>query len=250
MASNGVNLSGMAMKVGGARSEPLAANSRRIAAPGAPASAAAAQRVDSATFLGISRAEMTPAVQAAIRTLLSEMDELKAEVNRLKTRLDEAEGLADRDTLTPLLNRRAFLRELGRARTFAQRHGFALSLVYFDLDGFKDLNDRLGHAAGDAALQIVAERLAANVRESDVVGRMGGDEFAVVLMPADQAAAEGRAATLAQAIEQDLGVPGDGGARLRVSYGVREIDGDQDPEAVIAQADAAMFNAKRRRRAG
>ena len=238
------------MKVGGVRSEPLAADRRPVVAPGPAAPTAAPQRTDSATFLGISRAEMTPAVQAAIRALLGEMDELKAEVSRLKARLDEAEGLADRDPLTPLLNRRAFLRELGRARGFARRHGFPLSLVYFDLDGFKDLNDRLGHAAGDAALRTVAERLAANVRESDIVGRMGGDEFAAVLMSADQAAAEGRAAMLAQAIEQDLGLAGDSSARLRVSYGVREIGGDQDAEAAIAQADAAMFNAKRSRRAG
>ena len=238
------------MKVGGARSEPIAANRRRVAAPAGSAAAASVRRVDSASFMGISRAEMTPAVQAAIEALLGEMDELKAEVGRLKARLDDAEDLADRDTLTPLLNRRAFVRELGRARTFAQRHGFPLSLVYFDLDGFKALNDRLGHAAGDAALQVVAERLISNLRESDIVGRMGGDEFAVVLMPADRPAAEGRAAALAGAIEQDLGVPGDGRARLRVSYGVREIDPDADSEALIAQADAAMFDAKRQRKAG
>lgn len=238
------------MKIGGVRSEPVTANRRGLAAPGAPASAAAASRIDSASFLGITRGEMTPAVQAAIETLLGELDELKSEVGRLKARLDEAEALADRDTLTPLLNRRAFLRELGRARTFAERHGFPLSLVYFDLDGFKALNDRLGHAAGDAALRVVAERLSANVRESDVLGRMGGDEFAAVLLPADQSAAEAKAAALAAAIEQDLGAPGEGGARLRVSYGVREIAHDTDPEALIAQADAAMFDAKRRRKAG
>lgn len=238
------------MKVGGARSEPLAANRRGVAAPGPVGAPAAVQRVDSATFLGITRAEMTPAVQAAIQTLLGELDELRAEVDRLKARLDDAEGLADRDALTPLLNRRAFVRELGRARTAAQRYGFPLSLVYFDLDGFKSLNDRLGHAAGDAALKAVAERLAANVRDSDVVGRMGGDEFAVVLVQADQATAESKAASLAEAIEHDLGVPGAEGARLQVSYGVRAIDPDADPEALIAEADAAMFAAKRRRRAG
>jgi len=210
----------------------------------------AVQRVDSATFLGITRTEMTPAVQAAIQSLLGELDELRNEVNRLKARLDEAEGLADRDALTPLLNRRAFVRELGRARTAAQRYGFALSLVYFDLDGFKALNDRLGHAAGDAALRAVAERLNANVRESDVVGRMGGDEFAVVLVQADQATAEAKAAVLAQAIEHDLSVPGEAGARLQVSYGVREIHADADPETLISQADAAMFAAKRRRQVG
>lgn len=237
------------MKVGGARSEPIAANRRRVAAPGASAAILAAQPADSATFLGITRTEMTPTVQAAIRTLLGELDELKSEVNRLKARLDEAEGLADRDALTPLLNRRAFVRELSRARTFAQRYGFALSLVYFDLDGFKGLNDRLGHAAGDAALQAVAERLSANVRDSDVVGRMGGDEFAVVLVQADQATAAAKAAVLAEAIEQDIALPDDG-APLRVSYGVREITSDADPEALIAEADAAMFEAKRQRRAG
>lgn len=238
------------MKVGGARSEPIAATRRRGAAPTASGGPATPQRTDRATFMGVTRAEMTPAVQAAIQSLLGELDELKAEVDRLKARLEEAEGLADRDPLTPLLNRRAFLRELGRARTFAQRHGFPLSLVYFDLDGFKALNDRLGHSAGDAALHSVAERLVANVRESDVVGRMGGDEFAVVLMPADQAAAEARAGALAHAIEQDLHLPGAADARLRVSYGVREIGPEIDPESLIAQADAAMFDAKRRRKAG
>jgi len=235
------------MKVGGVRSEPISASRRRVAAPAAAAAVGGVLPVDKTSFMGISRAEMTPAVQAAIEGLLGELDELKTEVNRLKARLDEAEGLADRDPLTPLLNRRAFVRELGRARTFALRHGFPLSLVYFDLDDFKSLNDRLGHAAGDAALQAVAERLRAGVRESDIVGRMGGDEFAVVLMPADQAAAEARAAELARAIEQDLGVPG--APRLRASYGVRVIDPDLEPEALIAQADAAMFDAKRGRKA-
>lgn len=236
------------MKIGGARNEPIPADRRRVSAPGSVAAPVAAQPVDSATFLGITRAEMTPAVQAAIRTLLGELDELKTEVGRLKARLDEAEGLADRDTLTPLLNRRAFVRELGRARTFAQRYGFPASLVYFDLDGFKGLNDRLGHAAGDAALQVVAERLTAHVRDSDVVGRMGGDEFAVVLVQADLATAEIKAAALAEAIEGDLGLPGDPTARLRVSYGVRELGADDDAETLIAEADAAMFTAKRSRR--
>lgn len=236
------------MKIGGARSEPIAANRLRVSVPAGAAPSLATQRVDSVTFLGITRAEMTPAVQAAIRVLLGELDELKSEVDRLKARLDEAEGLADRDALTPLLNRRAFVRELGRARTAARRYGFALSLVYFDLDGFKDLNDRLGHAAGDAALKAVAERLLANVRDSDVVGRMGGDEFAVVLVQADQSTAEAKAARLAEAIERGPVVPGDDSAQLRVSYGVREIGADIEPESLIAEADAAMFEAKRQRR--
>jgi diguanylate cyclase (GGDEF)-like protein len=236
------------LKVTGASVPPLRPDRRRVVARGAAAAARAP--VDSASFLGIPRGEMTPAVQAAIEALLGELDALKGEVGRLKARLTETEGLADRDPLTPVLNRRAFVRELGRAQTFAHRYGFAASLVYLDLDGFKGLNDRLGHAAGDAALRAVAERLAASVRESDVVGRMGGDEFAVVLAQADRATAEAKAAALVDAIERDPALSGDGQACLRISYGVREIGPGADPEALIAEADAAMFAAKRLRKAG
>ena len=126
-------------------------------------------------------AEMTPAVQSAIRQLLGELDELRGEVGRLKARLGQAEELADRDTLTPLLNRRAFVRELARARTFAQRYGAAASLVYFDLDGFKAINDRRGHQHGDAVLRNVGERLRLGLRAGDVAARFGGDEFALLL---------------------------------------------------------------------
>ncbi|WP_293898184.1 GGDEF domain-containing protein [Phenylobacterium sp.] len=238
------------MKIGGTRTEPVAAVRRRALAPTGSRGAAAAARVDSAEFLGVPEVEMTPAVKAAIRTLLGELDELRGEVGRLKTRLNEAESLADRDALTPLLNRRAFVRELGRASSLSQRYGGAASLVYFDLDGFKAINDRLGHPAGDAALQQVAARLIANVRDTDVVGRMGGDEFAVVLLQADRAAAEAKAAALADIIERE---PLDlAGARIgvRLSYGVAEIAPNADIEALIASADTAMFTAKRQRKAG
>jgi diguanylate cyclase (GGDEF)-like protein len=231
------------MKITGARNEPIRTERRRVAAPGAAIPGMPAGPVDEVSFLGIPRAEMTPAVQAAIEALIGEMDALKREVGALRTRLAEAEGLADLDALTSVLNRRAFVRELGRARTFAERYGFPASLVYFDLDGFKALNDRLGHAAGDAALKDVAERLAGNVRDSDVVGRMGGDEFAVVLVQADRVTAEAKAAVLAQAIAAT-------GHGLRASYGVRELTPDVDPETLIADADAAMFAAKRVQKAG
>lgn len=230
------------MKITGARNEPLRPERRRVAAPSAAAIAAAgpADRVDN--FLGIPRAEMTPAVVAALEALIGEMDQLKREVGALRARLAEAEERADRDVLTPALNRRAFVRELARICAFAQRYGSPASLIYFDLDGFKALNDREGHAAGDAALKAVAERLIANVRESDVVGRMGGDEFAVALVQANQSTAEAKAIALAEAVAD--AAPG-----LRASYGVREIAPELDPEALIAQADTAMFDAKRGRRA-
>lgn len=235
------------MKITGARSEPFSAMRRRALAQ-AGAQARPTATPDTAEFLGVTEMEMTPAVRGAIQTLLGEIDDLRGEVTRLKGRLREIEDLADRDALTPLLNRRALLRELGRIRTFAQRYGSPASLVYFDLDDLKGVNDRLGHAAGDAALKAVAERLLAHVRESDVVGRMGGDEFAVILAQADHATAEAKAAALARAIEVEPLKFGDWSAPLHVSWGVREITQDADPEGLVAQADAAMYARKRAHR--
>lgn len=201
--------------------------------------------LDCAAIPGLDEAALTPAARAALQTLLAEIGELRQEVGRLKERLAEAEGLADRDTLTPLLNRRAFVRELRRVLTFTQRYGAPASLIYFDLDGFKTVNDRFGHAAGDAALQAVAARLSANVRESDVVGRLGGDEFGVILVQAEGAAALAKAAALAAAIENAPAPDGEWRAPLKVSYGVRELDPGLSADQVLADADAAMFARKR-----
>jgi diguanylate cyclase (GGDEF)-like protein len=235
------------MKVSGARNEPFSAMRRRALAQ-AGAQVRAPAPADSTEFLGIAETELTPAVRGAVQTLLTEIDDLRGEVGRLKARLAEIEDLADRDALTPLLNRRALLRELSRIRTFAQRYGSPASLVYFDLDDLKGVNDRLGHAAGDAALKAVAERLLANVRESDIVGRMGGDEFAVILAQADHATAEAKAASLARAIEAEPLRFGDWSAPLHISWGVREITQEAEPEALVAEADAAMYARKRGRR--
>ena len=219
---------------------------RALAKAGADLTAGQAAPADATSFLGLEESDLTPAVQSALTTLLSEIDDLRGEVARLKARLSETEGLADQDVLTPLLNRRAFLRELRRIGAFAQRYGSPASLVYFDMDGFKAVNDRFGHAAGDAALKVVAERLLANVRESDVVGRLGGDEFAVILVQADAETAAAKAETLKTAIESSPADLGQWSAPLKVSYGVRVIEPGAEPEATLAEADAAMFVRKRK----
>lgn len=236
------------MKITGARTEPFSDMRKRALAKAGAQVRGSAQAVDSTSFLGLTEVEMTPAVSAAVQTLLTEIDDLRGEVGRLKAKLSETEGLADRDALTPLLNRRALIRELGRIRTFAQRYGSPASLVYFDMDDLKGVNDRFGHAAGDAAIRAVAERLLANLRDSDIVGRMGGDEFAVILVQADHATAEGKAAQLARAIEAEPLRFGDWSAPLHVSWGVREISMDAEPETLVADADAAMYSRKRERK--
>jgi diguanylate cyclase (GGDEF)-like protein len=235
------------MKVSRAQTDPLFGVRRRAAlqASAAASQAGAARQADSAAFLGLTETDLTPAVQAALTTLLTEVDELRREVARLKARLDEAEALADRDGLTPVFNRRAFLRELRRVITFSQRYGSPASLIYFDLDGFKTVNDRFGHAAGDAALKAVAERLVAQVRESDVVGRLGGDEFGVILVQADMTAALAKAAALAEAIAAQPVQCGEWLAPLKASFGVRQIDPGRSAEDVLAEADKAMYARKR-----
>jgi diguanylate cyclase (GGDEF)-like protein len=234
------------MKLLGVRADPLAGVRRRTALKAASAQMpGAVAAVDSAAFLGIDEVELTPDVRAALARLLTEIDELRGEVGRLKARLNEAEDLADQDGLTPLLNRRAFVRELRRVITFAQRYGGPASLVYFDLDGFKAINDRFGHAMGDGVLRTVAERLAEHVRESDVLGRIGGDEFGVILVQADLATAMAKAATLAAAVESQPAACGEWLTPLKISYGVRQIDPEATAEQVMAGADAAMYARKR-----
>jgi len=235
------------MKISGARTEPFAAiRKRALARAGAQVAVREAQTPDSAAFLGLSESDLTPQVQEALTTLMTEIDDLRGEVSRLKLRLNEAQMQADQDVLTPVLNRRAFLREMKRVAAFAQRYGSPASVVFFDLDGFKNVNDRFGHAAGDAALQAVARRLLANVRESDVVGRMGGDEFAVLLAQADKDTALLKAASLAAAIQDTPVEFGEWSAPLHISWGVREIAPGSDPEVALAEADAAMFVRKRK----
>jgi diguanylate cyclase (GGDEF)-like protein len=194
--------------------------------------------------------ELTPAARAALMAARAEADALRAELARLQRRLDEVELLADRDPLTPVLNRRAFTREMARTIAFCERYEAPASLAFFDLDGFKAVNDQFGHAAGDAALQVVAGILADHVRESDVVGRLGGDEFAVILAQAGREAAETKAADLQRRIEADPVVFEGRAIPLRVSFGVRTFEAGASAAQVLAEADAAMFLRKGERRRG
>jgi diguanylate cyclase (GGDEF)-like protein len=180
---------------------------------------------------------------------LAVLERLTAELSELKAKLEIAEALADRDTLSPVLNRRAFLRELHRTMSEVERYRTPASVLYIDLDGFKSLNDAYGHSAGDAILRNVGLILLDSVRESDVVGRLGGDEFGVIL---NRATAE-EGATKAQSLSDKVnssailyaGVP----HRIRASVGVHPIAIAEDPETALARADEAMYAEKHARRA-
>jgi diguanylate cyclase (GGDEF)-like protein len=173
--------------------------------------------------------------------LAAELAFLREEVTRLQVRLEEAESLADTDVLAPVLNRRAFLRELNRIIAFVGRYQSHAALLYFDLDGFKGVNDRFGHAAGDAALSTVAGRLLAHVRESDIVGRLGGDEFAVILVQVEEAAARAKAEALAGVLAADP-VAFDGEEiPVQATCGLCMLEAGMGAEQALSRADAAMF---------
>ena len=149
------------------------------------------------------------------------------------------EHLAAHDVLTGLKNRRAFdaaLREHQTGRRFPDRRG---AVLVVDLDGFKPINDLHGHAAGDEALRRVAAAMVATLREDDLVGRLGGDEFGVLLGAVDSDGAVHVARTLLRAItELDVGRPD---VTLSASVGVAMLAEHDDPALA---ADAAMYRVK------
>jgi len=191
---------------------------------------------------------------AADLDLKSEVERLRAEVEALRIqshflekRAEAAEAAADHDVLTPALNRRGFVAAMNRTMAYCTRYDAPAVILYLDLDGFKGVNDRLGHAAGDAALVRVAELLLANVRESDAVGRLGGDEFALLMLNAGIEEGRDKARKLTEAMATD-GFDWEGQkTELGGSFGVRAWAQQTDAETWLAEADAAMWVRKRSR---
>lgn len=162
---------------------------------------------------------------------------------QLELKLEE---LASHDTLTGLPNRRDFDTRLEQALARSQRTQAQLALLFLDLDGFKDVNDRLGHSAGDQVLQIVAERLTKIMRKSDTAGRMGGDEFAVIL---EGGVTPETAALVAEKILTELASPytlNEGNiSHLSASIGIAFApDHGTELDTLFASADKAMYSAK------
>jgi diguanylate cyclase (GGDEF)-like protein len=180
----------------------------------------------------------------AILELIVQIDELKAEIIANNARIEELEVLADIDPLTPAANRRAFLRELTRTQSYIKRYGGTASLLYIDVDGMKEINDRLGHAAGDRALLAVVEILQSNIRSSDMVGRLGGDEFGVLLARADRAAGDEKSESLMRQINKIRIKASGGDFLLSASCGIVEINKSTSPEQAIAAADREMYTQK------
>ncbi len=206
--------------------------------------AASGEVADVMTIAGIPESDLTPKVRQALQMLMHEVQRLREDLRQAQQRVGYLEKLADEDSLVPVANRRAFVRELSRMAAFAERYNTPSSVLYFDINGFKQINDQHGHAAGDAALAHVAILFANNIRESDIVGRLGGDEFGVILAQSDQRNAIEKADSLAGLIVKSPVDWNGVSLTLSVSYGAYTFSGGENAVEALAHADRAMYAQK------
>lgn len=150
---------------------------------------------------------------------------------------------ASRDALTGLMNRRVFDERINSTLAQAQRHGHPVTLACMDLDKFKQINDTFGHGTGDLVLQKVASSMERMVRSCDILARMGGDEFMLIMPDTTLSAAKILANRLCQTINQ-LDLPGAGPGILGISIGLVEWQADLDKKQWIQKADEALYKAK------
>jgi two-component system, sensor histidine kinase LadS len=181
-------------------------------------------------------------VAAAVLVALGVADRLRQQ----RVALSDAERRAQTDSLTGVLNRRSLIERLDAAGMRARARGLSIAVLFIDLDHFKQINDSRGHQAGDACLRAIIEPIHAELRQSDVVGRYGGEEFVVILSSADAAAAypiaERIRARVAEVRVAGYGEP----IQLTCSIGIAASD-TQDAwgEFLVTHADAAVYAAKR-----
>lgn len=170
--------------------------------------------------------------------LLQERDHARAEASR-------ARADSERDPLTGVLNRGAWRKRLERLAEDTQQDQRPLSVLFFDIDLFKLINDSLGHQVGDDCLKAVASTVAAELRGGDILGRVGGEEFAVALPGAKRIHALAVGERIRQAVQKHCQVVGEEVVELTVSVGAAErLGGDEGCDALVDRADRAMYTAK------
>lgn len=211
---------------------------KRAAAAGQPGTLVRRRRRRTA---GSQQAEAPEGTRRTIRRLRLQLARAHQEVEQLR-------ASAERDFLLDIVNRRGFIRELNRTIAYIKRYGAVAALIVLDVDHLKPINDSFGHAAGDEVLKAVARTLTAQVRASDVVGRLGGDEFGVVLWHLAGADAALKAAALEHAVDGLNFAFGRGNVRAGASAGVAVLNADSDAAGALEHADRAMYLRKAQRR--
>jgi len=186
--------------------------------------------------------------QHVVDWALAAVAEAERRVAALEARISFLESLSVTDELTGLLNRRGFMTTLERALAAARRGAPGGVLVLCDLDGFKSVNDRFGHAAGDEVLRRVGTLLGGRIRRCDAAARLGGDEFTLLLAGACPAGARRKAETLARAVAEMTAR--EAPAPVGLSFGAVPFTGGESEADLLKAADMAMYVEKRRRMTG
>jgi diguanylate cyclase (GGDEF)-like protein len=173
---------------------------------------------------------------------------LRRELAQARKQIEELQASAETDFLLGIYNRRGFQRELDRAIAYIKRYHASGALIVLDVDHLKPVNDTFGHAAGDQVLKAIVATIAHQVRASDVIGRLGGDEFGLLLWNLSETDARAKAATLEQAVDQLSFVFGGRTVSAGASAGVAILDAHADVVRAFEEADRAMYVRKALRR--
>ena len=184
------------------------------------------------------------AIEAERERSQARIQRLLDEISLLKTKVLHLEQAADTDPLVPVYNRRAFMREIKRAQTVMTRYDILSTMIFFDLNGFKAINDRYGHGIGDELLLKIGTLLQASVRDCDMVARIGGDEFAVLLFKTDETIAKAKAASLACRIADLKITQPTGDIFCTTAWGVSACSPEDTPRQIMDRADRAMYLVK------
>lgn len=197
----------------------------------------AAPAIGSGSHAAIDAASAVEAIAALTRQL--------AQARRHIARL---EAHADTDFLLDIPNRRGFERELNRSIAYVKRYRASAALLVVDVDRLKPINDSMGHTAGDQLLKTIVGVLASSIRRSDVFGRLGGDEFGIILWNLGEGPALAKAAALERAIDGAVCEYRGRRIPLGVSVGVAILDAEDEAATVLERADRAMYARKQARR--
>ena len=184
--------------------------------------------------------DATGTIQGAVETFDDNTAKLRAVADAVAAHRD-----ALTDALTQLPNRRYLEREVAGRRGNAQRYGRRLGFLIVDIDHFKDINDRHGHAVGDRVLQVVARTLLGGVREGDFVARWGGEEFVALIENAGDDALAVTAERLRALVSASRVMNGDEEIAVRVSIGGTVLQADEPSDALFARADELLYRAKK-----
>lgn len=164
-------------------------------------------------------------------------------------RIAELEALSYTDELTGLYNRRGMTEAINRALSAAQRHKETGGLAYLDLDGFKAINDKYGHEAGDAMLRAAADAIRSQVRTTDTAARLGGDEFAILFAKGDPSSLRAKAERVRIILMNTWVDLGPAKVTIRASLGFAQYRPGMTRDRLVAAADSAMYADKRVRKA-